>query len=236
MKSLQIQYQPIVAASDLRVVGQEALVRAPSLPGGPLALFELAEGLGPAYLRRLTRAIRAAVAAAVELLSPGVRMFVNLHPEELWDDELFSPACPLFAFRRRVVLELTERTRFPEAARAHWRLAGLRTLGYGVAMDDFGTGHAELFTLAELGPDVVKLDRSMVRDHADSNRRSRALPAITAMCRRLDTQLVAEGIETESEHRRAVDAGCEMLQGFLFARPTFPPLAAVPALRSFDAR
>lgn len=227
MKSLEVHYQPIVAASDLSIIGHEALVRVPALSGGPLALFALAERAGLASLRRLTRLIRAAVAAAMERMAPDMLVFVNLHPEELWDDELFSPACPLFAHRRRVVLELSERARFPEAVRAHWRMEGLRTLGYTVAMDDFGTGHAELLTLAEIGPDVVKLDRSMIRDRTEPERPGRALGAIAAMCRTLDIRIVAEGIETESERRRAVNAGCQLLQGYLFARPAFPPLASL---------
>jgi EAL domain-containing protein (putative c-di-GMP-specific phosphodiesterase class I) len=103
----------------------------------------------------------------------------------------------------------------------------LRQRGYRIAVDDLGAGYSALGALATLEPEVVKLDMSLVRDIDRHPTKRRVVGAIATLCRELGSRVVAEGVETQAELRTVRDAGIELIQGFLFARPTreiTPPL------------
>lgn len=101
--------------------------------------------------------------------------------------------------------------------------AKLRQAGFKVAIDDFGTEYANLSLLSEVEFDVLKLDKSMC-DHIVHNPRTRAIvESISEVCRKLEIQMVAEGIETEEQFSIICACGVELVQGFYFSRPI--PLA-----------
>ncbi len=96
----------------------------------------------------------------------------------------------------------------------------LRRAGYRIAVDDLGAGYAALGALASLEPDVVKLDMSLIR-HLDQHlTKRRVVGAITTLCHELGSKVVAEGVETVQEAAAVMEAGVDLIQGYLYARPT----------------
>ncbi|MCC6624735.1 MAG: EAL domain-containing protein [Deltaproteobacteria bacterium] len=218
--SLYVVVQPILDRGR-GLYGHEAFVRArePRLPN-PGALLEAAERLG--RLQDIGRAVRAQVA---DILAgsdePGV-MFVNLHPLDLLDRSLYGDD-PLIPHARRVMLEITERASLDEVGDVRARIAALRDLGFRIAIDDLGAGYAGLNSFAQLEPHTVKFDMALVRDVDKVTTKQRLIRSMTDLCHGMGMQVVAEGVETIAERDVLVDLGCDLFQGYLFARPG-PPL------------
>lgn len=226
LSGLWLAFQPIVSWDSRSVYGFEALLRTtePTLPH-PGAIIDAAERLGKQKM--LGRAIRDAAGAAFVDAPEGVLLFVNLHPHDLNDDELLRPDAPLSKMAPRVVLEITERANIEDVTDARERVAALRKLGFRIAIDDLGAGYAGLNAFAQLEPEVVKLDMSLVRDvHLQPTKR-KLIKSMTELCQDMGRVVVAEGIETVEERDALAGLGCEMMQGYLFARPG----QAFPAVR-----
>jgi EAL domain-containing protein (putative c-di-GMP-specific phosphodiesterase class I) len=218
LASLWIAYQPIVSWSRREVFGYEALLRSreASLPH-PGAVLDAAERLD--RLDELGRAIRARVAECASTTPEGMTFFVNLHTHDLLDDDLFDPGSALAKTASKVVLEITERASLHTVRDVQSRVAALRRMGFRIAVDDLGAGYAGLTSFAQLEPEVVKLDMSLVRGiHAQPTKQT-LVRTMISMCRELGMQVVAEGIETVEERDTIAEAGCDLLQGYLFAKP-----------------
>ena len=216
IETLRCAWQPIVNWPRRRVVGYEALMRS-RLPT-PTVLLDAAERSGRGV--ELGRAMRAVVAKAGEL-APPADLYVNINPRELLDGGLYDPEAPLTKLASRVVLEVTERASLESISDVRARLAKLRKLGFRIALDDLGAGYAGLASFATLEPDVVKIDLALVRDVHRSPTRRRLIASILSACRDLKCQAIAEGVELPAERDALSDLGCELFQGFLFARPGF---------------
>lgn len=218
--AIHIVYQPIVEGRELNLVGFEALVRADhELLGDPCSLLDAAERLH--RVERLGRAIRRRVAVEFAQAPRALGLvFVNLHALDLTDRSLSSPYSPLWKLRDRVVLEITERASLEAVSDARYRVAELREMGYRIAIDDLGAGHSRMnrFTLHDT--DFVKLDMSLVRDLPMHRQRQRSVSNIIAMCREQGIRVVGEGVETAAECETLLDLGCDLLQGYLIARPS----------------
>jgi EAL domain-containing protein (putative c-di-GMP-specific phosphodiesterase class I) len=216
MNGMWIAYQPIVSWCERRVHGYEALLRtAESSLASPLAFLEAAERLG--RLGELGRAIR--TRAALTAPPDGAKLFVNLHAYDLRDDDLYLPQSPLARCAERVVLEITERASIDGMTDLATRIAALRRLGFQIAVDDLGAGYAGLATFAQLDPDVVKLDMSLVRDVDTQPTKQSVVRSMQKLCLELGIQIVAEGVETRAEQEMLVACECDLLQGYLFAKP-----------------
>jgi EAL domain-containing protein (putative c-di-GMP-specific phosphodiesterase class I) len=224
MDGLWVAFQPVVSWSKHTVYGYEALVRStePSL-SSPDLLLGAAERLGK--LPGLARAIRW---RASRVAPPdGAKLFVNLHPEDLMDEDLYSRNSPLSRLADQAVLELTERAPLDTIEDFGARLERLRRLGFQIALDDLGAGHAGLSALTRLGPDIAKIDMSLIRNIDSEPKKQIVVARVQEMCRDLGVLVVAEGIETPAERDTLVGLGCDKLQGFLFARPAagFPAVS-----------
>lgn len=211
-------FQPIVDVSANRTFAYEALVRTDeeSLKRADV-LIATAERLGRVH--DLGRTVRAAVARAATAVPDDVLIFVNVHGLELTDEDLFSDSCALAPLAPRIVLEITERIGLDSVA-GPARVAMLRQRGYRIAVDDLGAGYAALGALATLEPEIVKLDMSLVRDIDRHPTKRRVVGAIATLCRELGSRVVAEGVETQAEFRTVREAGIELIQGYLLARPS----------------
>jgi EAL domain-containing protein (putative c-di-GMP-specific phosphodiesterase class I) len=99
------------------------------------------------------------------------------------------------------------------------QLARMRTGGIDLAIDDFGTGYSALSYLSKFGPEVLKIDRSFIADITTDEGSLAIVESILLMARRLGISTIAEGVETEEQFRLLAAAGCDMAQGYLFARP-----------------
>ncbi|MCA9639849.1 MAG: EAL domain-containing protein, partial [Myxococcales bacterium] len=220
--SLWMAFQPLVSAKQRTVFGYEALLRTQGCSlYEPAAVLTAAERLNAVWA--LGRAIRAHVARQLARTEASSVMFVNLHPWDLMDPELFAEDAPLTAYAERVVLEITERAALDRVHDTQGRVGLLRSFGFRIAVDDLGAGYAGLASFAQLEPDIVKLDISLVRGIHGSLVKRRLVSSMVTLCQELGALVVAEGIETEAERDVLVDLGCDLLQGFRFAKPG-PPL------------
>lgn len=118
----------------------------------------------------------------------------------------------------RIVLEILE-ARIDDLERLQEAVAGYRSRGYRVAIDDFGCEHSNFDRLWRLNPDIVKLDRSLVVQAEANPRVRRMLPKLVEIIHELGALAVCEGIENSTQHSLSLDAGADWLQGFFYARP-----------------
>jgi EAL domain-containing protein (putative c-di-GMP-specific phosphodiesterase class I) len=135
---------------------------------------------------------------------------------------MLSPSAPLAQIANQVVLEITERSSLDRVPDVRSRIASLRAIGYRIAVDDLGAGYAGLTSFALLEPDFVKLDMSLVRGVDSNSTKQKVVKSMTTLCREMGMLVVAEGVETPAECQTLVDLDCDLLQGFLFAKPGKP--------------
>ncbi len=220
LEKLFMVYQPIVSWAERRVIGYEALVRSaePALPH-PGALFDAATRLD--RLDELNQSIR--------LLAPrpfathpdtDQLLFLNVHVTELGTADFLDGL--LEGMASRVVLEVTERAALDAIDGASSHLTELRARGFRIAVDDLGAGYAGLSSFALLEPDIVKIDMSLVRNVHLSPLKRRLIAGLGEACADLKVGMVAEGVETVEERDALVEIGCDLFQGYLFARPGQP--------------
>ena len=230
---LHSAYQPIVDIRSLAVVGYEALARGPE--GSPLAtpadLFGAARRGG--QLAELDRACReAAIQGAWSSgLGTGAALFVNVEPDAVDGDDLFSDVAleEIRASRLRVFIEVTERALTARPAELLATIERARRAGVGVALDDVGADDRSLALMPFLRPDVVKLDLGLIQDSANA-KVARTVNAIAAEAERTGALVLAEGIETDAHLFRAAAVGAQLGQGWLFGRPGPLPVSVPEAL------
>lgn len=222
-KTLEVHYQPIVAADGIRIAGFEALLRWKHPERGmipPNDFVAVAEqtGLMPelgAFVlhRALTDAAR----------WPDVAIAINLSPVQVRDPALAALVSDTMARTgispRRVILEITEGVLIENPEEAKRRLEELRALGVRLALDDFGTGYSSLSYLQRFPFDKLKIDKSFVDPLGHSPEAGAIIQAIVALGRALGLTIVAEGVETEEQRVLLRLAGCDEMQGYLFAKP-----------------
>jgi diguanylate cyclase (GGDEF)-like protein/PAS domain S-box-containing protein len=229
-REFHLHYQPVVELATGRVVGVEALIRwrAPdgeTIPPNefiPLAEeLGLIEQIGDWVVEELVRQEAEWEAAGIEL-----ELGFNLSPRQFFQADLADRLLAQLATRsvdpRRVVVEITESSAMRDPERARAILTDLRRRGLRLAMDDFGTGYSSLSRLRELPIDVLKIDRSFVREIDRDPQAVRIVAAFIQLGLGLGMRTLAEGIETEDERRLLVELGCELGQGYRFCRP-LPP-------------
>jgi EAL domain-containing protein (putative c-di-GMP-specific phosphodiesterase class I) len=216
LEKLWVAAQPIVTWSGKQIFAYETLLRTdePTLRS-PLDFFDAAERLGRAP--ELGRIIRQQVAKVIK--DTNAPVFVNLHPSDLEDAELYADDGALTPYAKQVVLEITERAALDRIHELQQRVTRLRGLGYRIAIDDLGAGYAGLTSFAQLEPEVVKVDMSLVRGIDGSAVKQKLVRSIIALCNELGIHLIAEGIETPAERDTLIKLGGDLCQGYLFSRP-----------------
>lgn len=222
----QYVYQPIVDVRENCIMAYEALVRPQhECFAHPGQLFEAAEQGG--RMRALNRVLRQLCVEPLSRLHDSRRLFINLHPTDLFDPLLLAGEPALLPQAHRIVFEVTEVAEIKSFDKARESLEVLREKGFGVAVDDFGAGYSGLNNLALLNPDFVKLDMALVRQVDKNPRLARLISHIIDFARDEDIRVIAEGVETESEYKAVLELGVELVQGYYFARPS-PPFIELP--------
>jgi EAL domain-containing protein (putative c-di-GMP-specific phosphodiesterase class I) len=213
-RAVYIDYHPIVVADTGRVFGYEALARGkPRSLRSPEVMFDVAaEGN---LLWELSRLCRAKALDGMTRLAGDELLFLNVDPHDFDDPEFteFGDHDP-----RRVVLEITERTAIKDYPRLRDRLQLFRARGYRFAVDDAGSGYAGLGSIANLEPNFIKLDRSLIKG-VDTNGTKRNL--VETMVRFANDQgamVIAEGVEQADEYAALRRLGVHLVQGFLVNR------------------
>lgn len=232
-KEFVLHYQPQLEMESGRVVAVEALLRWRHPTRGlvsPLEFIPLSEETG--LIVPIGEWVLAEVAAQVlrwrEAGLGAIRIAVNLSPRQFRQpdfmamlDRAIPPACRPLDW---LELELTEGVLMDDPEASARLLRQLRDRGVRLAVDDFGTGYSSLSYLKRFPLDVLKIDRSFVQD-IESNRDSAVIAgAVTALSHSLGLEVVAEGVENESQYNCLRTLHCDMVQGFLLGRP-MPPEA-----------
>ena len=230
-------FQPIVRLSDGGVVGYEALARWHHPQRGvlaPAAFLPVAEGNGS--LEALDWAVFTRTLELLpSLLRPEQYVNVNFSPRHFGAPGLVARLMALLRAHRiapsQVRIEVTEGALMENAEKIGEVFRQLADCGVMVALDDFGTGYSSLSYLHRFRMHTLKIDRSFICDLSpdDESGSTAVVRAILALSRAQRMEVVAEGIETEAQRQALQALGCELGQGYLFARPA--PLGAGPADR-----
>lgn len=151
------------------------------------------------------------------------RVSINVSREQLRRDNILEMVVNSLEEHGRspseFVLEITETVATDASRETLGRIERLRQMGFQIALDDFGTGYCSFMSLRELPVDIIKVDRSYIRDLATDDVARILVSSLGELSRALGISLVAEGVETEIERDLAKAAGCSQLQGYLIARP-----------------
>ncbi|MFQ5700963.1 MAG: EAL domain-containing protein [Acidobacteriota bacterium] len=220
-------YQPIVDVFHKRVLGWEALSR-PSGNG-----FDNIEQLFKAAyandsLWPLERLCRERAMEGLSRLTDGHLLFLNVEPDSI-NDPQFRSEQTLRLLEQvdltpdRVVLEMTEHSAVRDFTAFRQTLTYFRSLGFRLAIDDMGSGYSGLTSIAEIQPEFVKIDMSLVRGIHRRAIKQQLVETITRFARDVGIEVVAEGIEEHEELETLKQIGVGLVQGFLFARPASPP-------------
>jgi diguanylate cyclase (GGDEF)-like protein len=233
--TLGIAFQPLATLHGMGLHGYEALVRPSERFATPGEFFSAARAEGTQVEMQL-RCYRRAIDEFTRLRLPG-KLFVNLGAEALLSEgELIrSLVHHVFASGMapsQVVIELTERDEITDFANLIRVLADLRERGFGIALDDFGEGTSGLRLWLEVKPDYVKIDKFFVDGMQTSTAKFEALRCLAALAGRLNTQLIAEGVESETQLMLVRDLGLPIVQGYIVAPPSLAPDTRVSGTRA----
>ncbi|WNR43285.1 GGDEF domain-containing protein [Paenibacillus roseipurpureus] len=230
-------YQPIISLHDGGVMGYEALSRGPehSPFHSPLEMFQFAEQQGELYkLEQLARekAIQGSILEHEQQL-----LFINISSHVL-EDPGFVPGKTLeilqkFGLRpNNVVFEITERSSIEDFTLAKKILAHYRMQGYRIAIDDAGAGYSSLQAIAELQPDFIKIDRSLIENIHRNKVKAYILETFVTFAQKMNISLIAEGIEQVEELAKLTQMGVHYAQGYLLGKPALTAAKVQDTLRT----
>jgi diguanylate cyclase (GGDEF)-like protein len=227
---LRLAFQPIVDLETRAVHGFEALVRWQHPQRGwvpPSVFIPLAEDSGTIHgIGRWVLREACAEAAAWQPngpAAPPVSVSVNVSGRQLDDASLVTDVATALATTglppHCLTLEITEGVIMRDSAASLARLSELKALGVRIAIDDFGTGYSSLAYLQRFPVDVLKIDKAFVDSIARGGNDAALARTIVTLGETLGLRTVAEGIETADQHDELRLLGCELGQGYLYARP-----------------
>ena len=226
-QSWMLHYQPLIDLPSGGMIGVEALIRWPEPGGGliqpgefiPLAEeMGLIEAIGDWVVEELSRQDAAWRADGLTL-----DVSFNLSPRQLWQPDVVDKIATRLQAAgmdpARLTVEITESTAMTDPDRTQTILEDMHGRGLRLAIDDFGTGYSSLARLKHMPFDVLKIDRSFIRDVDTDRDAASMVSAMIALAQNLGMVALAEGIETEAEWTWLADRGCALGQGYYFSRP-----------------
>jgi len=229
-KELEVYYQPQARFDNQKIIGMEALVRWKHPTRGmvgPNEFIPLAEEtglinpLGEFVLRRACTQLREWIDQGL----PPLRVAVNLSVRQLLQKNFADTVESVLVDTRLppelLELEITESTLMEHAQDTLQALHRLRSLGVRLSIDDFGTGYSSLSYLKRFPVDIIKIDRSFVRDVPQDADDAAIIAGIIALAHSLRLEVVAEGVETESQLNYLKSQKCDLLQGY-YLSPAVP--------------
>lgn len=243
-KQFVLHYQPIIALASQRVIGAEALARGhvigmealarwPHLDRGqimPAHFIPVAERTG-----RIVALDRWAIATAARQAATWSEegwhgwVSVNLSARSLHDADLPEYLKRCFEAHNlkpgRMIVEITESAAMRDTEITARILGELRDAGVLIALDDFGVGHSSLAYLKQFPVDILKLDHNFIHDIGCTAKQELLIETMITLAHKIGAQVVAEGVEVESQLNWLRNAGCDFVQGYLLGRPQ-PPEAA----------
>jgi diguanylate cyclase (GGDEF)-like protein len=226
---LFLVYQPQIDLRTGKIAGVEALVRWQHPTRGlvsPIDFISLAEETG--MIIKMSEIIRhTACKQFVDWTAKGVappRIAVNVSSQDLkratFTDELLATLEQYGVPTAAIELEITESMFVDASGGIVDVLRNLQSLGFLIAIDDFGTGYSSLSYLSLLPFDILKVDRSFVLGIGKAS--EKIVAVIVDMAHNFEKAVIAEGVDSEHQHKYLVDLGCEIIQGYLFSKPLMP--------------
>ena len=241
---LEVYYQPKLCLKSGQLVGLEALLRWHHPEKGmisPEQFISVAEETG-LIIPIGKWVVRQACRASLELAALGmgqIQVAINLSAKQFTDPDLVGSIATILAEEQLpahlLEVELTESLLLEGNADTRQQVARLKALGLTLAMDDFGTGYSSLSYLKKFPIDVIKIDRSFIKDIPENEDDMEITSAVIAMAHNLKLKVVAEGIETAAQLGFLRRQLCDVGQGYLFDRP-IPGRDLVGSLRRYPCR
>lgn len=221
-------FQPIVDVERGDVFAYEALVRGTSGESASSMLTQVEAG----NVYGFDQAIRVKALELATRLNLRGRISINFLPNAVYRPELCIRTTLAAAERlgfpiSDIMFEVSELERVTDRTHLTAILREYERQGFLTAIDDFGSGWAGLGLLAEFQPDFLKIDMDLVRNIDSRASRQVIVRRTVDICRELDVQIIAEGVETVEEYRWLRDAGITLFQGYLFAKPAFEALPPI---------
>lgn len=238
--NLRTLFQPIVSfdGGNPESFAVEALTRGPvgSQYESAKDLFNAAEANSELYrLEQIAREL------AIERFAQfnQENLFINLDPNIIYDDS-FRPGNTLSYLeqqdfdRKQIVFEITERNQVKDRTAFEKAVQHYRTQGFQIAVDDVGSGYSNLDKISRLEPDFLKVDMSIVRDIHQNESREKLVETIIDFAGRIDSKVIAEGIENSEELRKLLSMGVDYGQGYYLAEPDTVPPEINPEVTGLD--
>jgi len=220
-EQIDVLFQPQIVPGTGCIVGAEALARSTVVAGAEMLFARAFAGGLAERLSRLIQRKALRCAAAWEGPLKGLGLSINVLPADLarpgYESWLLDEIGTAGLDARRVTAEITESALLADQAEVAERLSRLREAGVRIAVDDFGTGYANLAYLTTLPLDAIKIDRGLVADIVGGERDRIVVRAMIHLARELDLKVVVEGVETTSQLALLAEWGCDLYQGFLGA-------------------
>ncbi len=226
-RSVRAVFQPIADFTTGTILAWEALTRGPegSAFHSPAVLFDFAEQSGKLFA--LESICREKAITTLGPIEAGQKLFLNIHPKTMADPE-FTHGRTLELLHQagltpeNIVFEITERHSISEFALFHRTLDHYRSQGYLVAVDDAGAGYSGLTSVAQIRPEFIKIDMSLIQG-IDKDPVKRALiETMVTFADKIGSKIIAEGIESQAQAACLIDIGVHHGQGFYLARPASP--------------
>jgi EAL domain-containing protein (putative c-di-GMP-specific phosphodiesterase class I) len=224
-QAIDILFQPILDLRDAHIIGYEAFMRGPrdSVFETPSSIFEFSRQTGMSG--ELDIICQRAALRQARRLSAGDKLFLNALPASLLDpgfrEGLLADLPSDFPIRREdIVLEITDRHSIVDVGAFESEVSGLKSQGFRMSIDDVGRASTSLESLAELQPDFIKVDMSLIRNIHNNLIKQDLLRSVCEVARGMDAQVIAEGIETREELDTVLRCGARYGQGYLFFRPS----------------
>lgn len=235
-KYLQAAFQPIIDTRSGAIFGFEALARMPNSTcfNNIADLFPFAEKIGQLYpVETLCR--RQAITSYPSIARDHEKLFLNINPKVLVDPEFAAGHTRKLLSEKGlspsdVVLEITERSTIENFSAFRDALDHYRSQGYLIALDDVGAGYSSLQSVAELHPDFLKVDRSLIKNVNSDPIKWALLETFVTFSKRIGCRIIAEGVEMAEEMRTVVQLGVDYVQGFYVAKPSFERCNINPAV------
>jgi EAL domain-containing protein (putative c-di-GMP-specific phosphodiesterase class I) len=224
---LELYYQPIVRVDDDQPSAAEALIRwnHPELgllpPDRFLQVLDESAMSEPIGAWAINQACRQA--ALWNAQANPLRVAVNVTASQFKSGNLVGTVQRALADAKLpgncLCIEITEQNLLHDSEHTQATITALKALGVHVAIDDFGTGYSSLSYITRFKPSELKIDQSLIADVDSNAERAGLVIAALAMARSLKLEVVTEGVETAAELAFLREHGCDMAQGYLYARP-----------------
>ncbi|MGB5812611.1 MAG: EAL domain-containing protein [Polyangiales bacterium] len=227
-EEFRLVYQPQMCLRTGRVIGVEALLRWMSPTRGLLTPYHFIAGLeefglidqvGEWVLKTACQQLR----SWHEMELEPMRMAVNVSAQQFEDPTFVDKVRDTLADTNLppefLELELTESSLMSDAAAAGGLLREIRDVGVRIAIDDFGTGYSSLTYLHEFPLNALKIDKNFVQNVESNERGGPISKMIIGLAQNLGLEVIAEGVETESQREYMRQHGCDIAQGYLYSRP-----------------